>query len=154
MCDDEVSAVSASSLYGFTVLLFDSFQYSSSAECSMDQTSAVLLYNMALIHHWKAVHFGISKALLKALKVYCMALEVINETEVAGVEVLLLAIWNNMGHIHTQLFQLIEARVCFSKLRLILEDRDIRRRLPESDFQFFLLSAISRVWEIHLAPAA
>lgn len=143
----------STSLYGFAVQF--SSEIDPSDERSMDKKSAVLLYNLALVSHWQAVQLGISNALSKALRVYSMAMQIITKADVPDVETLSLAIWNNMGHIHTQFFQLNEASICFSRLRLLLQNSDdIRQRVSESDFDFFLLSAISRVWEIQLAPAA
>lgn len=147
----------ASTMYNSAILLpsSPSTQDFTSAESYVDQTSVVLLYNLALINHWRAVHLGISNGLPKALKLYEMALEIIHENRSTNVESLLCAIWNNMGHIYIQLFQVAEARACYSSLWLLLQHReDIRQQLPQGDFNNFLLSAISQAEQLHLAPAA
>jgi hypothetical protein len=144
----------ATTMYNSAVLLTNDV-LDIKTESYVDETSVVLLYNLAFINHWVAVHHGVSTGLPKALKLYEMALEIIHENRSPSIESLLCAIWNNMGHIHIQLFQLDEARLCFSSLWLILQHRtDIREQLPPYDFNNFLLSAISQAGELHLAPAA
>jgi tetratricopeptide (TPR) repeat protein len=144
----------ARTMYNSAVLLPNNLEDLMSTDDSyVDDTSVVLLYNLAFINHWRAVHLGLSKDLPKALKLYKMAIEIISESR--STNILLCAIWNNMGHIHIQLFHLDEARACFSRLWLVLEHRaDIREQLSLCDFNNFLLSAMSQAGELHLAPAA
>jgi hypothetical protein len=145
----------ASTMYSSAVLLPSYNQGHKSNANYVDETSVVLLYNLALIDHWRAVHLGVATGLPTALTLYKMALEIILESRNSNIESLLCAILNNMGHIHIHLFQLDEARVCFSSLWLVLQHRaDIREQLPPSDFNKFLLSAVSKAEELHIAPAA
>jgi tetratricopeptide (TPR) repeat protein len=144
-----------SSMYSSAAILLESCHERSSSD-NVNQTSVVLLYNLAFVHHWRAVHMGISKGLPKALKLYDMALEIIRskstEPDMASLG---MAIWNNKGHIHAQLFQLHEAQACFSRLRMmLLSQREVLCLLPKKDYETFLLSAMFQGSELHLAPAA
>jgi hypothetical protein len=114
------------------------------------------LYNLALIHHWRAIHLGVSSGLPKALRLYEMALEVVQQKGVVPpMENLALAILNNMVHIHSHLFNFAETRRCCDSLRLILLQRtEIVASLPKEDYEIFFLSAMFQGVELNLAPAA
>ncbi len=144
-----------SSMYSSAALLLDS-NHENLTKDQANHVSVVLLYNLAFVHHWRAVHYGISKGLPKALKLYDMALEIIRPKCFGPeMESLAMAIWNNKGHIHAQLFQPQEAQVCFDRLRfMLLSQRDVLSLLPKKDYETFLLSAMFQGSELHLAPAA
>jgi hypothetical protein len=143
------------SMYSYAVALSDDVQYDSS-ETYMNQTSVAILYNLAFMHHWRAVFLGISSGLLKALQMYELVARIIQPKDCGPeFENLTMAIWNNMGHVHSQLFQLKEARTCFDQLRLLLVQRDdILHWLPKKDYETFFLNAMFQGSELHLASAA
>ena len=70
-----------------------------------DRFTAVLLFNLALVHHDQGIESGSSNDLVIAMKYYKFALRVINEAGIdMGLEslyLLILAIWNNMANIHS-----------------------------------------------------
>jgi len=105
------------------------------------RTRAVLLYNLALVHHNIGIHRGVSWALWEALKYYELAMDTLDSQiprtcgpggsistaalsfmwRTLNVEKLLMAILNNMGNIHAHLFHLENTRACMVSLRMVLE---------------------------------
>lgn len=145
----------ATSMYSYAVVLSEDIRLFSSEAC-INQASVVLLYNLAFMHHWRAVYLGISSGLVKALQMYELVVGIIQPKGYGPeFENLVLAVWNNMGHVHSQLFQLNQARACFDRLRLLLVQRDdILVWLPKKDYETFFLSAMFQGSDLHLAPAA
>lgn len=145
----------ATSMYNCAMVLSETPQDFTS-EYYVTQASVAVLYNLAFMHHWRAIHLGISSGMPKALQLYSMALKIIPaKGNLPDIENLVLAIWNNMGHIHSQQFQLDEARTCFDRLRYLLAHRaHLLYWLPKRDYEIFLLSAMFQGSDLHLAPAA
>jgi tetratricopeptide (TPR) repeat protein len=145
----------ATSMYSCAMILAQTCQDCTS-EYYITQASVAVLYNLAFMHHWRAIHLGISSGLPKALQLYSMALRIIPpKGNLPDIENLVLAIWNNMGHIHSQQFQIDEARACFDRLRFLLSHRaHLLYWLPKRDYEIFLLSAMFQGSDLHLAPAA
>jgi tetratricopeptide (TPR) repeat protein len=105
------------------------------------RTRAVLLYNMALVHHNIGIHHGVLSSLWEALRLYELALDTLDRHiprecgpngsmsntalcfmwRMLNVEKLLLAILNNMGNIHAYLLHLENTRACMESLRIVLE---------------------------------
>lgn len=111
-------------------------------EKMLPRSKAIILYNLALVHHNIGIHHGISSKLWKALQYYEAALDTVDQQVPKGdvdgkngvsntalcvawrifnVEKLLLAILNNMGNIHAHLFHFENTRACMESLRMILE---------------------------------
>ena len=78
------------------------------------------MFNLALVHHWRGVHFGISSLLPKALILYEMSFSLIQNGATFDTQHLTLALLNNMGHIHHEMMQYNDARRCFINLKEIL----------------------------------
>jgi tetratricopeptide (TPR) repeat protein len=105
------------------------------------RTRAVLLYNLALVHHNIGIHQGVSSAFWEALQHYELALDILDRHmsrecdprrrissttlscawRILYMEKLLLAILNNMGSIHAHLCHLENTRACMESLRMVLE---------------------------------
>lgn len=104
------------------------------------RTSAVILYNLALVHHNVGIRLGISSALPHALRLYEMSLmEVMGDKDLLNAQglpllqatncfwldllqkqKLLLALWNNMGNIYAYLFHFENTQRCLDNLKLVL----------------------------------
>ena len=118
------------------------------------RTSAILLYNLALVHHNIGIHLGLSAALPHALRLYDMALETIDKgANFLDVQKLLLAILNNMGNIHTHLFHFEHTRQCLNSLRVVLSASSSLMEMDD-DYVFFFLNALFQGKELNFAPAA
>jgi tetratricopeptide (TPR) repeat protein len=118
------------------------------------RTHAIILYNLALVHHNIGVHLGVSAALPHALRLYEMALETIDRgANFVDVQKLLLALLNNMGNIHTHLFHFENTRQCLSSLRVVLAASSSAMAMDD-DFVFFFLNSLFQGKELCFAPAA
>jgi tetratricopeptide (TPR) repeat protein len=118
------------------------------------QTSATLLYNMALCYHNMGSHLGVSSALIKALQLYEMALESIGRvTNLLHVPKLLMAILNNCANIYTYFRQTDETYRCFENLKIVLAASTVDMIMDE-DYDFFFLNAFFQSQELLFAPAA
>eukprot|EP00526_Cylindrotheca_closterium_P001259 CAMPEP_0113629194 /NCGR_PEP_ID=MMETSP0017_2-20120614/15151_1 /TAXON_ID=2856 /ORGANISM="Cylindrotheca closterium" /LENGTH=240 /DNA_ID=CAMNT_0000539575 /DNA_START=159 /DNA_END=878 /DNA_ORIENTATION=+ /assembly_acc=CAM_ASM_000147 len=108
----------------------------------MHRTSAVILYNLALVYHNMGVRQGISAALPHALQMYESAFHCLRRVScIVECHKLLLAILNNMGNIYAQSFQVDHTVECFKQLRQALSIPNPSMDLDE-DYIFFLLNAL------------
>jgi hypothetical protein len=111
------------------------------------------MFNLALVHHWRGVHFGISSLLPKALVLYEMSFSLIqNGGATFDTQHLTLALLNNMGHIYHELMQYTDSRRCFKNLKEILTARATSAS-DGPDVQGFLMN-IMFLEAPRLAPAA
>lgn len=126
------------------------------------RTGAIILYNLALIHHNIGIHLGKSGALQGALRIYELAWETLDNDRrgpsssslmVKDIEKLLLALLNNMGNIHTYLFNSEQTQACMSDLRTVLAASRLALSMDE-DYRFFYLNSVFQGKELHLSPAA
>jgi tetratricopeptide (TPR) repeat protein len=120
------------------------------------RTSAIILYNLALVHHNIGVHLGFSAALPHALRLYEMAQETIDHRASnvnTDVQKLILALLNNRGNIHTHLFHFESANQCLSSLRVVLAASSSVMAMDD-DYIFFFLNALFQGKELCFAPAA
>ena len=84
--------------------------------------TAVAMYNLALAYHREGIQRGSSKLLYKALSMYSIAMSSLSEGPQNAVDqMLLLAIGNNMGHIHSIHFEAEEAHCWHQVLSGILD---------------------------------
>ena len=119
------------------------------------RTSAIILYNLALVHHNIGVHLGVSAALPHALQLYEMAQSEIDRgANFVDVQKLLLALYNNMSNIHTHLFHFDNASRCLSSLRVVLAASSNSTMAMDDDYLFFFLNALFQGKELNFAPAA
>jgi tetratricopeptide (TPR) repeat protein len=115
--------------------------------------SACVMFNLALVHHWRGMQFGLSSLLPKALRLYEMSFSLIQcGTATFDTQHMVLALLNNMGQIHHELLQYKNARQCFKNLKEILTIRATSAS-DSPDVQGFLLN-IMFLEAPQLAPAA
>jgi hypothetical protein len=117
---------------------------------------AVVLYNMALVHHCRAIERGISSLITTALNLYKIAASFIeNARDIDSSNgLLLLALYNNMAQIHASQFSLEETRVCIDRVRMLLSAVSAESFIEEEDYHFFFVNTMLQVEDIALAPAA
>jgi hypothetical protein len=131
-------------------------------ECSIHILTAVLLYNLGITFHQKGLKTGDSQALSRALRFYSMAHETLavaentSLTETSnGLALGLLAVANNIGHVHAHFQCFEEAGVCSDDLSFrlsIVLDAPI---LSEAEAQVFILNAwFFRKTQLASTPAA
>mmetsp|Transcript_16774 Transcript_16774/g.27223 ORF Transcript_16774/g.27223 Transcript_16774/m.27223 type:complete len:259 (-) Transcript_16774:487-1263(-) len=118
------------------------------------RTRAILFYNLALVYHNVGIHRGVSSALPRALHLYELALESIDQgTNLIEVQKLLMAILNNCGNIYTHFHFLEETQRCFENLRIVLAASTPDMAIDD-DYNFFFLNALFQTKELCFAPAA
>jgi len=129
-------------------------------------TYAIVLYNTGLALHLKGmeddeIKTTQSQSLHLAAKFYTMALEVLEESSCqdgtsSEVLLLLLSLYNNLGHIQCHFFNVKEAQQCVEWLRNLVNAKSVLL-LPHlrEEHSFFCLSLlIPPGSEFSLAPAA
>jgi hypothetical protein len=83
--------------------------------------SAVVLFNMALLHHVQCLTDGTSEALERANRLYSMAVDIVLVFDSPkGTCLLLLALYNNLAHISSLLFRTDEMIDHLEQMRRIL----------------------------------
>jgi hypothetical protein len=119
--------------------------------------TGVVLYNMALVNHCRAIELGISSLLSNSLNLYKMAAAVVERSSDvdASNELVLLALYNNMAHIHAYQWSSPEVRVCTDNIRMLLSTVSAENSfIDQEDFDFFSVNAMLHVEDIIIAPAA
>jgi hypothetical protein len=119
-----------------------------------------IFYNIGLIYHRTAVQYNKTGGLLLALDFYSTSLFLLGRHANAGLlksqsNVLLLALYNNIGQIHSHFFNEAQTLFCRDQLISVFLKTDYTRFLTKEEFIFFdmnILFAVRR-WPI-LAPAA
>lgn len=126
-------------------------------------TWAFVLYNLALCHHHRELKNGTMKkeALLYALELYRAGLHVIQAAMGDGrpqdIILLILAIYNNMGHLYSHLRMLDRSEECITEMRglLLRIPQNVRVTIPHPEYAFFQLGAMAVPEDIfNKAPAA
>jgi hypothetical protein len=119
-----------------------------------------IFYNIGLIYHRTAVRYGNTGGLAQALDLYSASLFLLGKNASAGLlkyqcNVLLLALYNNIGQIHSHFFNEAQTLFCRDRLISVFLATDYTRFLTKEEFIFFdmnILFAVRR-WPI-IAPAA
>ena len=114
--------------------------------------SSVIMFNLALVHHWRGMHFGVTSLLPKALKLYEMSYSLIQNGATFETHHLVLALLNNMGQIHHELTQYAQAEHCFKNLKDLLAS-GATQVLDGPEVQGFLMN-IMFLEAPSMAPAA
>jgi hypothetical protein len=118
--------------------------------------TSVVLYNMALVNHCRAIELGISSLLSISLNLYKMAASVLERSSDidASNELVILAIYNNMAQIHACQWSSQEARECIGNVRMLLSTISAESFIDQEDFLFFSANTMLHVEDMDLAPAA
>ena len=120
-----------------------------------------IFYNIGLIYHRTAIRYDSTGGLLQALDFYSASLFLLGRHHAcAGLlksqcNVLLLALYNNIGQIHSHFYNEAQTLFCRDHLISVFLQTDFTRFLTKEEFIFFdmnILFAVRR-WPI-LAPAA
>jgi tetratricopeptide (TPR) repeat protein len=121
--------------------------------------SAVILFNMALLHHSRGVSYCKTDSLELASRLYRIALDILQkEVDLGSNYLLLMAIFNNLAHIDSHLFRMEEMKKSLEEIRTILMSDVIDAddiSLDEDDYAiFFMNSMFGNEKELAVAPAA
>jgi hypothetical protein len=121
-----------------------------SARADEATTASVLLYNMGFAYHREGVERGCSALLRKALHDYKMAGRVLRKSP-AGSDLVMFALVNNMGHIHSHFFNKQAADSCRRSLSLNISTYS--RILSKYDVAFFFMNFL-KTNLLQCSPAA
>jgi hypothetical protein len=156
----EVSAVPSHNILqffsrAFTFLNADCMDFSL-AENKSSLTS-ILLFNLGLAHHIKAIQKGNLGGIMGALRFYRLshsALEHVKDNVNIEVHiVILLGLVNNMGHIHATLCNHEQISRCISWLQQAIQSRQ-SKALSHADFDFFAQLRLIPLEHGKFAPSA
>jgi hypothetical protein len=120
--------------------------------------TGVILYNMALVNHARAIQKGKSGLLLAALKFYVMAVSIVQgQNDVADVKasssLLLLALYNNMAQIYMSYSSSERMHQCLGSIECLLAADKIEEVIDIDDYTFFLTNSMLQLCVV-AAPAA
>jgi hypothetical protein len=124
---------------------------SPSARSNEATTASVFLYNMGFVYHREGVERGCSALLRKAVHAYETARQSLRKSP-AGSDLVMFALVNNMGHIHSHLFNRQAADGCRRCLSLSISTYS--RILSKYDVAFFCMNFRKTDLLLKLAPAA
>jgi tetratricopeptide (TPR) repeat protein len=116
----------------------------------------VLTFNKAIAYHDDAIRSGSLTHFNKALELYQDILNIMHQHGIRGHLLLLMAIGNNMGHIHAHLVNFPQAREALYWVRqLAIASRDYADTVPRNDYLFFYKTVtIFNGNDLNVAPAA
>jgi hypothetical protein len=105
--------------------------------------SAVILFNMALLHHFRGLEEGKTEFLHSANRFYHFALSILQKPKTLKPNYLLLmALFNNMAHVDSHLFRMKEMKVSLKRMRTILTAYDDDVPLEDADYAIFFINAV------------
>jgi hypothetical protein len=123
---------------------------SPSAQADKAATESVLFYNLGVVYHREGVERGCSALLRKALHAYEKAWQALRKSP-AGSDLVMFALVNNTGHIHSHFFDKQAADGC--RRCLSLKISTYSSILSKYDFAFFCMNFF-KTDMLQYAPAA
>jgi hypothetical protein len=138
------------------VLLYDRAIVIFPCEQDKELLAGVVLYNMALVNHSRAIERCTSSLLTVALKTYEMAAAIMRDAKDQSTtgDLLQLAIYNNMAQIHSIRFSAEDMFECLDVTRTFLFTATDESSVAEVDSNFFYMNTMLQIEEFTLAPAA
>ena len=124
----------------------------------LEIATSVVLYNMAVTYHLHGVLRGESSALQRAAHLYDLCTQAVEESTIdyaPVVQKLLLAAFNNMGHINSLFFERERVSSCKGTVAVIMSGLDLcYLSADEVDFFHLSLFVCSDSLKLNTAPAA
>jgi hypothetical protein len=116
--------------------------------------ASVFMYNIGLVYHRDGIERGCSALLRKALNAYERARKSLHKSQAGSIfDLILFALLNNMGHIHSHFFDKQEADAC--RRCLYQNYSKCSRILSKEDFAFFFMNIlVMKADLLQFAPAA
>jgi len=126
-------------------------------------TTAIVMYNMGLVHHGRGMSRGKSKYLAKAAQLYQMSLHMIQQAmdgqqqeNMPEVSLLLLANLNNLAQIHSNWCRTDKTKLFLDGMRTVLTECSYEDFVGEEDYILFYMNILqeTNVFAFATAPAA
>ncbi|CAB9497588.1 expressed unknown protein [Seminavis robusta] len=132
------------------------------SDVTMDQfkLGAILLYNAGFCCHLKLMQTGLSRDLTRALGFYRHAFQLLTDTDaILGISdddaLLVLSLANNMGHLHSSLFDRTASRTCWDMMQNLFPASAEETILDDDDALFFYLATFLVPFDhLSASPAA
>lgn len=141
---EEASPCNIFAFFNRAFVLVDDHDQTLTSTDYQHETTAMLLYNMGLCYHSKGIRIGDSKALERALYFYQLAHKTLTENQPLFDETLarfiLLALTNNLGHVHSHFFNLEGTTSCHDHLILLLSGAAFDTTMSDDEYLFFFKS--------------
>jgi hypothetical protein len=121
---------------------------------------AVLLYNTGLVFHLLALQTGSTSVFLKALELYKLSMIILEDNAkngfyVSELDILMLALTNNMGHCHSHFHNLDDVSMCLERMSKVFLLSVSTVLLSDDEYAFFYrVTLMSPHRTPVLAPAA
>jgi hypothetical protein len=126
----------------------------------VQETAAVLFFNIGLVHHLAGVRAGKSAVLLRALDFYKRSFGYLGnalDMDQSGTELVVLmgAVCHNMTHCYSTFFQLFKVKDMVEQLTLVVYRMDASEPTSAADYEFFRTSLFFSKWNgSRCSPAA
>ncbi|CAB9503059.1 expressed unknown protein [Seminavis robusta] len=132
----------------------------SSVAKNYDRLLAMILYNMGMAFHTQAVRSGRSEELRGALQLYEMSFSVVENAwvrfDVDDLTLFLMALMNNLGHIHSSLYNAPQTQICIEWLTALAGHPAFLRLMQRDQYAPFSLNllVVLKQQQHHCSPAA
>lgn len=140
------------------------FLLSADVTVSVRETAAIVLFNVALLHHRTAIKFNSTKEYTQALQIYKKSLDLLKtiDMEEKGfsspmLTVVMAAVFHNMANIFATYFRAEDARLFLMMLEQTLEciKSEPNSIISNEDLELFKVNlAFAKMDDFSLAPAA
>mmetsp|Transcript_23392 Transcript_23392/g.38718 ORF Transcript_23392/g.38718 Transcript_23392/m.38718 type:complete len:230 (+) Transcript_23392:66-755(+) len=147
----QVKGIMGSYVYRYALAMNnESIAYDFNYQFSLRLT-IVLMFNLGLVHHWRAIQYQQSSMLIKALRLYEMSWGLLQRSPYMDPSAL--GVLNNMGAINYELAQYDQSQLCFEALKGILMDGSVTL-IEEQDVHDGILLNLMFLEEPQAAAAA
>jgi hypothetical protein len=126
---------------------------------SVPYLPAVLWFNSGLLLHRQAIRTGSTLLFRHALERYQMAMRCVQDNAQNGVilcevDVLVMALANNMGFCHSHFNDMVQVKECLERLFLLFMFAETTFLLHKTEFDFFHANILMGICRNHSLPAA
>lgn len=124
-----------------------------------ERLQAMLLYNLGLTLHFQAMRSGRSDELQGALDLYEMAFSIVENSwqrlDVDDLMLLLMGILNNLGHIHSNLYNMERTQTCVDWLKALAGHPAFLKIMQRDQYAGFSMNLLVVLKQTpHCSPAA
>lgn len=149
------------SIFSHILTIPNAYELESDVTKNFERIQAMLLYNLGLTVHLQAMRSGRSEELKGALQLYEMAFSVVeNSWQLMCLDdlmLLMMALLNNLGHIHATLYNMPQTQCCVDWLKGLAGHPaflNIMQREQYSGFSMNLLVVLKQYSSQVCSPAA
>ena len=147
------------SIFNHALTVSNSFELDSNVAKNYERLQSMLLYNLGLTLHFQAMRSGRSEELRGALDLYEMAFSVVENAwqlfNIDDLMLLLMAILNNLGHIHSNLYNMERTQTCVDWLKALAGHPAFLKIMQRDQYSSFSMNLLVVLKQApHCSPAA